>query len=104
MTRLEGMRAEFSNHDAFLQLLLGLVSLSRRFERHLPEAPQGLPVMPSALAEEEERKVLLLLGLISVQRTLKARLEPMRAPTPALALTDPPSPPAYPQELLELLR
>lgn len=74
-------RAGFSDHDTVLHLLLGLVSVSRRLERLLPagppaDAPGAPPATPS---EEEERRVLLLLGLVSVRRTVMGTLEPLRA-------------------------
>ncbi|PTL79663.1 hypothetical protein [Vitiosangium sp. GDMCC 1.1324] len=79
MALLEELRGDFDEHDAFLHLLLGLVSLSERFERLLPSS-RSIPGEGSAApAGEDERLVLLLLGLISVHRSLVGALEPLRA-------------------------
>jgi hypothetical protein len=80
MALLEGLRGGFDEHDAFLHLLLGLVSLSRRLERLLPPPPEGAPARSAeAPQEEDERVVLLLLGLLSVRRTVMGTLKPLRA-------------------------
>jgi len=105
MARLEELRAEFSDHDPVLHLLLGLVSLSRRLEPLLPAPPSGAPAQaPSPLAEADERRVLLLLGLVSVRRTLMNTLEPLRAGAEASARTEAPEPAAALPSLRELLR
>lgn len=84
MALLEELRAEFSDHDTVLHLLLGLVSLSRRLEQVLPEPPVEAPAAPPAPTPEEERRVLLLLGLVSVRRTVMGTLEPLRAASAAV--------------------
>ncbi|WP_309896641.1 hypothetical protein [Archangium sp.] len=105
MALLEELRAGFSDHDTVLHLLLGLVSLSRRLEPLLPEPPPGAPAQaPTPLAEADERRVLLLLGLVSVRRTLMNTLEPLRAAADAPATTEAPEPAAEPPSLRELLR
>lgn len=102
MALLEELRAEFADHDTVLHLLLGLVSLSRRLEPLLPEpAPAAPTEAPSSRAEEDERRVLLLLGLVSVRRTLMDTLEPLKTAEEAPARTQPAT--ALPS-LRELLR
>jgi hypothetical protein len=77
MALLETPRAVFSDHDTVLHLLLGLVSGARRLETVLPELPATPPTQSlSPLDAETERRVLLLLGLISVRRTVLDTLEP----------------------------
>lgn len=106
MSLVEAPRAEFSDHDTVLHLLLGLVSVSRRLERLLPEGPStdGRDAPPAPLTEEEEeRRVLLLLGLVSVRRTVMGTLEPLRAAS-APVPPEPPGPGAALPSLRELLR
>ncbi len=81
MALLEELRTDFSDHDTVLHLLLGLVSLSRRMDRLLPAGPpvEAPCAPPVPLPEEEERRVLLLLGLVSLRRTVMGTLEPLRA-------------------------
>ncbi|HEX8821060.1 MAG TPA: hypothetical protein VF794_14120 [Archangium sp.] len=89
MALLEGLRGDFDEHDAFLHLLLGLVSLSRRFEPLLPPPADGAPVPPAEAPHEgDERLVSLLLGLVSVRRTVMGTLEPLRAAHTPPASTD----------------
>ena len=105
MALLEGMRGDFDEHDAFLHLLLGLVSLSHRFERLLPPPPEDPPVPPAqAPREEEERLVLLLLGLVSVRRTVMGTLAPLRATQTPPASTDASESRAQPPLPRDLLR
>ncbi|HEX8440878.1 hypothetical protein [Archangium sp.] len=105
MALLEELRADFADHDTVLHLLLGLLSVSRRLEPLLPEAPPGVPAQaPGALAEADERRVLLLLGLVSVRRTLMNTLEPLRAAAGAPERTEAPTAPAALPSLRELLR
>lgn len=105
MTVLEQLRHDFATHDSFLHVLLGLVSLASRSEQELPQAP---PTRPTPSAEPpmapEDRPVLLVLGLVSVRRTLMRTLEPHRkreAPPPPESLD---SPAGEPPRLRDLLR
>ena len=105
MALLEEVRGGFTEHDVFLHLLLGLVSLSRRLEPVLPREPAHLPrgACPP-LTEEEERRVLVLLGLLSVRRTLLGTLEPLRNTGRAGSREGVSEPRAEPPSLRELLR
>jgi hypothetical protein len=105
MALLEGLRGDFDEHDAFLHLLLGLVSLSHRSERLLPRPPEGAPIPPTvALDGEEEKRVLLLLGLVSLRRTWMGALEPLRAASTPPASTGASEPRAELPRPRELLR
>jgi hypothetical protein len=102
MALLEEMRGGFAEHDVFLHLLLGLLSVSRRLERVLPREPVRGPEEPApGLTQEEERRVLLLLGLVSVRRTLLGTLEPLRpSGPPGGEACEPRAPLPSPRELL----
>lgn len=102
MALLEEMRGGFAEHDVFLHLLLGLLSVSRRLEPVVPREPvRGPEGTAPGLTEEEERRVLLLLGLVSVRRTLLGTLEPLRSSGPPGEDTSGPGvPPPSPRELL----
>jgi hypothetical protein len=80
MALLEELRGEFAEHDTFLHLLLGLIALAHRLDPLLPEVPGPPPREPPSPApdEDEQRAVLLLLGLVSLRRTLRGALEPLR--------------------------
>lgn len=105
MALLEELRGEFTEHDVFLHLLLGLVSASRRLEQVLPREPLGVPAETSPQASEtEERRVLLLLGLLSVRRTLLGTLEPLRRPGRSASSEEASGQRAAPPSLRELLR
>ncbi|ADO75699.1 uncharacterized protein STAUR_7944 [Stigmatella aurantiaca DW4/3-1] len=88
-----------------LHLLLGLVSASRRLEAQmLPaslSAPQQVPAAP--LDATQERQVLVLLGVLSMRRTVMGLLEPLRQ-TREAAPSRPAEPPAEPLNLRALLR
>ncbi|MFE8596123.1 hypothetical protein [Archangium violaceum] len=105
MVSLEELRADFADHDTVLHLLLGLVSWSRRLECLLPEPPHAAPTeAPTPLAEADERRVLVLLGLVSLRRTVMNTLEPLKAAAEAPARTEAPAPEASLPSLRELLR
>jgi len=104
MALLEEPRAEFSEHDTVLHLLLGLVSVSRRLERLLPAPPSQVPGEPPVmLPSADERQVLLLLGVVSLRRTLMSALTPLRDSAEAAGQPSPPdaAPEGFsPRELL----
>jgi hypothetical protein len=106
MALLEELRGDFTEHDVFLHLLLGLVSVSRRLERVLPPEPTRVPqaATPAPLTEEEERRVMLLLGLVSARRTLLGTLEPLRAASRASTSPGASEPREEGPTLRELLR
>jgi hypothetical protein len=105
MALVEGLRGEFADHDVYLHLLLGLVSASRRLERLLPDVPPSPPAEPqAALSADEEGRVLALLGLISVRRTLMGMLEARSAQSGASRAPEVDTAPAAPGETLALLR
>ncbi len=87
MTLLDSVRDEFAEHNVPLHLLLGLLSLARRMDAHLPSSPAGPPAPlmareappPEPDAAGADPLLHLLLGLISLRRTLLSELEPLRA-------------------------
>jgi len=80
MSIVESLQEEFAEHDVFLHLLLGLVSVARRSEQVVPPTPPAPRVEPSSVLDtEEERRVMLLLGVLSVRRSLLGTVEPLRA-------------------------
>jgi|HubBroStandDraft_6_1064221.scaffolds.fasta_scaffold889275_1 hypothetical protein len=95
MPLLDSTRDEFTERNVPLHLLLGLVSLGRRLD--------GLLARRRPEVQDEGREhplVYLILGLLSVRRTLLAELGPL------LAAHRPrvPSPPQPPPPLRDLLR
>lgn len=105
MPLLDEPGSDFADRNPLLPLLLGMLSLSQRFARLLPEppAPTPTPALPLS-APEEERLLLMILGLISARRTFLGTLEASHAPVEAV----PPAPlaPDAPEvpSLRELLR
>lgn len=105
MGLVEGLREEFADHDVFLDLMLGLVSVVRRSERWLPEAPPAAP--PEAergLEGEAEQRVMLLLGWISMRQTLMKSLEPVHASHVRAGSPEAPAAPGRRDRGFELLR
>lgn len=83
MPLLDSVRDEFAEHNVPLHLLLGLISFARRMDAHLPGSPGEGPPAPQAppAAAEAPRGdpfLHLLLGLVSLRRTLLSELEPLR--------------------------
>jgi len=78
---LDSVRAEFADRNAPLHLLLGALSLARRLDRLLPEAPLDPPKAPQSARSEpgDHPLVYIALGLISLRKTLLSQLEPVRA-------------------------
>ena len=105
MALLETLRHDFAEHDVFLHLLLGLVSLSRSHDAALPSPSVG-PVEspPESDLGPEDRPVLLLLGLLSVRRTLMQGLEAHRVREEPPTRSSPVSSPAESPRLRDLLR
>jgi hypothetical protein len=75
---LDSARAAFSDRDAPLHLLLGLISLARRLD--------GLPTTRGAAREghgedgpRDEPSIHLVLGLLSFRKALLASLGPIHA-------------------------
>lgn len=87
MALLDSIGDEFAEHNVPLHLLLGLISLARRMDPHLPAPPAAEPAPPAPSeapppapeAAGADPLVHLALGLISLRRTLLADLEPLRA-------------------------
>ena len=78
MALLDSARAAFSDRDAPLHLLLGLISLARRLD--------GLPPPRGAALEghgedgpRDDASIDLVLGLLSFRKALLAALGPIRA-------------------------
>jgi hypothetical protein len=89
MSLLDEHGRDFVDRNPLTPLLLGMISLSRQLDRVLPEAPGVAPgVAPEVTAPEvapappsppEDRLLWMVLGLISVRRTLLGTLAPLRA-------------------------
>lgn len=84
MSLLDEHDRDFVDRNPLTPLLLGMISLSRRLDRVLPEAPGTAPVVapevpPVCSSPSEDRLLLMVLGLISVRRTLLGTLAPLRA-------------------------
>lgn len=89
MALVDSLREGYVEHNVPLHLLLGLISLARRMDAHLPPSPEGAPAAHAAgeapplaqpVPETPGGDPLLhvLLGLISLRRTLLSELEPLR--------------------------
>jgi hypothetical protein len=88
MPLLDEPGSDFADRNPVLPLLLGMLSLSQRLERLLPEAPALAPASdPLPSASEEDRFLLMILGLVSVRRTflgaMEANLSPGEGARPA---------------------
>ncbi|XXX77465.1 hypothetical protein WMF30_01650 [Sorangium sp. So ce134] len=90
MALLDSLRDASADRNVPLHLLLGLVSLARRLDPLLdapdaPEPPPGTAASPGAASPggtaadaRGDALIYLLLGAISVRRTLLAELAPLR--------------------------
>ncbi|RKG77976.1 hypothetical protein D7W79_14070 [Corallococcus exercitus] len=98
MPLLDEPWSDFADRNPVLPLLLGMLSLSQRVNRLLPEAPTPASSLP---APEEDRLLLMVLGLVSARSTFLIAMEASRAPGEAA-----PPPPVAPDapSLRELLR
>lgn len=89
MALLDSLRDASADRNVPLHLLLGLVSLARRLDPLLgaPGSPGPPEPPPSAPAPDARGDALiyLLLGVISLRRTLLAELDPLREARPAEA-------------------
>jgi hypothetical protein len=80
MSLLDEPGSDFADRNPLLPLLLGMLSLSQRFNRLLPEPPAPAPTpAPPLPAPEEDRLLLMILGLVSVRRTFLGALEASRS-------------------------
>jgi hypothetical protein len=90
MSLLDEHGRDFVDRNPLTPLLLGMISLLRRLDRVLPEAPgvasdmtapevTAAEVAPAPPSPPEDRLLLMVLGLISVRRTLLGALAPLRA-------------------------
>jgi hypothetical protein len=105
MPLLDSTRDEFTERNVPLHLLLGLMSLARRLDgllaRRRPaveDARLGYPGPPP-----QHPLVYLILGLVSVRRTLLAELDPLLA-AHRQRDRDTPAPRSPPPPLRDLLR
>jgi hypothetical protein len=81
MPLLDEPWSDFADRNPLLPLLLGMLSMSQRLDRLLPEAPASDPAtahLPPT--PEEDRLLLMVLGLVSVRRTFLGLLESSRSP------------------------
>jgi hypothetical protein len=75
MPRLDSTRDAFADRNVPLALLLGLVSLAHRLGGVATARRSSPPPGPDA---REHPLLYLVLGLVSLRRTLLAELEPLR--------------------------
>jgi hypothetical protein len=80
---LDSVGDEFVDRNEPLHLVLGLISLGRRLDAHLPDAPGAEPEAPAGPPSATETPggdplLHLLLGLVSLRRTLLSELAPLR--------------------------
>lgn len=106
MALLDELRFEFAEHNVFLHLLLGLVSLGQRLESWLPAKSSGAAPAASdpEATRDDERPLLLLLGLISLHETLMDTTAPIRSSALARESIDEHAPTEPPSRLTDLLR
>ncbi|AFE06811.1 hypothetical protein COCOR_06212 [Corallococcus coralloides DSM 2259] len=76
MPLLDEPWSDFADRNPVLPLLLGMLSLSQRLNHLLPEPAAP----PSPLPEtEEDRLLLMVLGLVSARRTFLGAMEASRS-------------------------
>lgn len=89
---LDAQTEDFSSRERFVHAVLGLLSLTERVQALAAPAPSPRP-SPRQAGRGSEDVAALLLGLVSVGRTLRATLElaanPPRAPEPVAAAEQP---------------
>jgi hypothetical protein len=71
---LQRHRPRFAERNTFLFALLGAVSLGRELEALLPDTPHRDPPPARPLDRESLHGLYLLLGLVSVSRTVSSIL------------------------------
>jgi hypothetical protein len=81
---LDSVRDEFADGNVPLHLVLGLISLARRLDASLPAPPEvraevDAAPSPPAPPAPSEAFLYLVLGLVSLRRTLARELDPIRA-------------------------
>jgi hypothetical protein len=105
MPLLDEPGSGFADRNPLLPLLLGMLSLSQRLDRLLPEPPPPAPVTaPTPAVAEEDRLLMVILGLVSMRRTFLGALEANRSPGEGAPPTSRAPPMSAAPSLRDLLR
>ncbi len=96
---IDDLREDFTDHDVFLHLVLGLLSATGRVTRLLPTPAEEAAPSGAAGPPRDERFLHLLLGIVSVRTRLLQALEPEAAAAAAAPRSE-----REPEPLSDLLR